>query len=89
MATPATPLSSQTAITGGSAAIACPASAQASRQMVRIYNNTPDVVYYGSTGVTASTGIPIQPGQYDDLWLSGSIFVFAVQTGTIVTLEMA
>ena len=89
MATPATPLSTSTAITGGAAAIACPASPQASRQMVRLFNNTTDLIYYGSSGVTASTGIPIQPGQYDDLWLSGSVFVFAVVTGTIVTLETA
>lgn len=50
----------------------------ANREMVRIYNNSASVVYYGATGVTAASGEPIEPGASISVPAGDQIGVFVV-----------
>jgi len=48
------------------------------REMVRIYNNSSQVVFYGASGVTVSTGEPIEPGASISLPAGDQIGVFLI-----------
>jgi hypothetical protein len=53
------------------------------REMVRIYNNSSQVVFYGATGVTVNNGEPIEPGSGISIPAGPNIAIYAiVATGT-------
>jgi hypothetical protein len=60
------------------------------RQNILIYNRSTTVtVYFGPTGVTTSTGIPISPGELATLNVGPAINVYLIAgtAGNIVTVQ--
>lgn len=63
------------------------------REMVMIQNKGPKTLYYGPSGVTATTGMPLEKEQYVALPIGDSIGVFLVcdsgDTATAIVQEIA
>ena len=53
----------------------------ATRQTIILHNKGPQVVYYGPTGVTTDTGVPLAKGQTVKL-MFGNISVFLISNAT-------
>jgi hypothetical protein len=86
----ATPKTSTTSV--GTTATKIPATAQASRMMIKIVNlDATQAIYLGDSGVTTSTGWPLGPGAESD-WIpcSGDIYgIVASGTATAASFEGA
>lgn len=54
------------------------ASRKDGRQMLRIYNGSNAVVYFGPTGVTTSTGEPIEKKQWVNIPASDALALFLI-----------
>jgi len=64
------------------------ATRESLRQFVRIYNSSNSVIYFGPTGVTASTGEPLQKNQSVEIAVSDlGIFLIAGSTGNVVIVQ--
>lgn len=50
----------------------------AGRQMLRIYNGSNAVVYFGPTGVTTATGEPIEKKQWINIPASDALALFLI-----------
>ena len=90
MAYAATPLSSVTTLTAATAA-KVPATAQASRLLLKLFNDDQtSPIYYGSSTVSTVNGIYIAPGGESE-WIpcSGDIWVLSTPGTTVRALEMA
>lgn len=88
----ATPLTTATGNLAANTATKAPATAQASRLLLKIYNDDPGApVFYGGATVTTANGIPIPPsGESDWIPCSGDIWVISVAGGYPVrTMEGA
>lgn len=48
------------------------------REMVRIYNNSSQTVYYGASGVLTTTGEPIEPGSSISVPAGDQLGVFLI-----------
>jgi hypothetical protein len=63
------------------------------REVLTITNNGPNVVYYGPTGVTATTGDKLLKGQFLSTPLGSAIGLFLIcatgQTATVIVQEIA
>jgi hypothetical protein len=65
-------------------------SRQDGRQMLRVYNGSNSIIYFGPTGVTTSTGEPIEKKQWVNIPASDACAVFLIagsagNTGVIVS----
>ena len=68
------------------------ASALASRQEVIIFNLGPQTVYYGPTGLSSSTGIPLFKNSFVALALGPNNQIFlltASSTSTVIVQELS
>jgi hypothetical protein len=54
------------------------ASRASGRQMLRIYNGSNAVVYFGPTGVTTSTGEPIEKKQWVNIPANDALALFLI-----------
>lgn len=63
----------------------------ADRQEVNIYNSSSATIYYGPTGVTTSTGIPIGPSESISLQYGENIDVYLIAgtAGNTVIIQEA
>lgn len=48
------------------------------REMVRIYNNSTQTIFYGATGVTVANGEPIEPGSAISIPAGPNVAVYAI-----------
>jgi len=48
------------------------------RQMLRVYNKSNNIVYFGPTGVTTTTGEPIEKKQWVNIPASDSLALFLI-----------
>ena len=90
MAFTTTPKSTQTTLAAATAA-KVPATAQASRQLLKIFNDDQaNPIYYGDSAVSTTTGIYVAPGGESD-WIpcSGDIWALSTPGTTVRTLELA
>ena len=86
----ATPLSSVTTLAAATAA-KVPATAQASRLLLKLFNDdSANPVYYGGSTVSTANGIYIAPGGESD-WIpcSGDVWALSTPGTTVRSLEMA
>ena len=68
------------------------ASRQSGRQMLRIYNGSNAIVYFGPTGVTTSTGEPIEKKQWVNIPASDTLALFLIAasgTNNVIVSEWA
>jgi len=90
MAYTTTPKSTQTTLAPATAA-KVPATAQASRLLLKIFNDdVANPIYYGDSTVSTTNGIYIAPGGESD-WIpcSGDIWALSTPGTTVRTLELA
>lgn len=62
------------------------------RQELNIYNKSSNIIYYGPTGVTTSTGIPIQPEEIVSLQYGPDIDVYLIAGSagnTVIVQELS
>lgn len=53
-------------------------SALSGREILVIYNNSNSTIYYGPSGVTTSTGVPLQKNQFVSMPVGNGIGVFLI-----------
>lgn len=53
-------------------------SRKAGRQMLRIYNSSSSVIYFGPTGVTTGTGEPIEKKQWVNIPANDKLALFLI-----------
>jgi len=53
-------------------------SALDDREMVRIYNNSSQVIFYGATGVSVANGEPIEPGSAISIPAGPNVAIYAI-----------
>ena len=82
-----------TIIVGTTEVKACVSGSNLSeRQELNIYNPTTDTtIYFGPTGVTTSTGIPIEPGEVISLQYGPNIDVYLIagSVGNTIIIQEA
>ena len=90
MASYVSTLASGTRTLAAATATIVPASALSGRKLLKIFNDLDTTTYYGASGVTVSTGIPIPPGGESD-WIPTDGGTYAINTagGDIRYLEGA
>lgn len=71
-----TPLAS--AVTVGTSAAALPASALTNRKALYVHNAGSFAIYLGGSGVTSSTGIPLEPGEGRGFDLAAGCVLYAI-----------
>lgn len=68
------------------------ASPLVSRQEVIVFNIGPQTIYYGPSGVSSSTGIPLLKNQFVSLALGPNISIFLLtssSTSTVIVQELS
>lgn len=50
----------------------------AGRQMLRVYNGSSNIIYFGPTGVSTTTGEPIEKKQWANIPVGDNIAVFLI-----------
>ena len=53
-------------------------TAHPDRQFVRIYNDGPETIYFGPSGITSSTGEPIRKKQWVEIAARDSLEVYII-----------
>lgn len=59
------------------------ASRESDRQFVRIYNDGNDIIYFGPSGVTTSTGEPLNKRQHVEIAITDIGVYMICATGTV------
>ena len=64
------------------------ASKSATREMIIIHNSSNNTIYYGPTGITTSTGIPLFKNQWVEIMAGNhqSVFMIAASAGNNVII---
>jgi hypothetical protein len=81
-------------ITVGTSAVEVKVGANrlAGREYIELYNSSNATIYYGPSGVTTSTGIPIFKGQVKGIPAGEEVAVYLIAAGagnTVVAMEWA